>query len=458
MILAALALALPLQDAPAAAPPPPDVLLILVDDMGWMDLACQGNAALDTPHIDALAAAGVRFTDAYAPAPTCSPTRAAVLTGQAPARLRITNHIPDRPSFARENAPLVSAFTRDRLAPEAVTLAERLEEAGYARGFFGKWHLAGPGGRGGLGDLACYPQAQGFEFNVGGTADGGPSTYWDPYRIHSLPDRREGEYLEERLADEVLDWWARAGDGPRLTMLWNYGVHYPLHAPEELVAKYEERVGPGVKEPAYAGMIEALDRALGRLFDALEENGRADNTLVIFTSDNGGWSGPADNAPLRAGKGYLYEGGLRVPLIVRWPGVVEPGRVSAVPAIGTDLFPTVLAAAGLELGADALVDGVDLGPVLRGADALERDALYWHAPNYAWHGDNRLGSAIRMGEHKLIHRFADDSIELYDLANDLAEQHDLSEQQPERAAALLARLEAWRADCDASLPTPRRDR
>jgi len=454
MILASLALCAALVPDTESVP---DIVFILVDDMGWMDLGCQGNAALDTPHIDALARAGVRFTDAYAPAPTCSPTRAALMTGRSPAGLRITNHIPDRPSFARARAPLVSAETRDRLTPEHETLAEHLRAAGYATGFFGKWHLAGPGGSQGLGDLDCYPEAQGFDVNLGGTASGGPPTYWDPYRIHSLPPRREGEYLPERLVDEVLAFLDDHTEQPTFTALWNYAVHYPMEAPEELVEKYAQRIGPGVKDARYAAMIEALDTALGRLFAGLEERGRADNTLVVFTSDNGGWSGPADNAPLREGKGYLYEGGTRVPLIVRWPGIVEPGSISHAPVIGTDLFPTLLAAANAGSEAELPTDGFDLTPHLRGGTAPAREALYWHAPNYAWHGDNRLGSAVRVGDHKLIERFADGSLELYDLAADIAETENLAATQPELAAELHALLRAWRQEQDAALPTAREE-
>ena len=242
---------------------------------------------------------------------------------------------------------------------------------------------------------------------------------------------------------------------PTFIALWNYAVHYPMEAPEELVEKYAQRVGPGVKDARYAAMIEALDTALGRLFAGLEERGRADNTLVVFTSDNGGWSGPADNTPLRKGKGYLYEGGTRVPLIVRWPGIVEPGRVSHAPVIGTDLFPTLLAAANAGDESRVPTDGVDLTPHLRGGAPPAREALYWHAPNYAWHGDNRLGSAVRVGDHKLIERFADGSLELYDLAADISEANNLVATQPELAAELHTLLRSWREEQVATLPTTR---
>ncbi len=438
-----------LGGAPAAQP---NILFVLVDDMGWMDLRCQGNERLDTPHIDRLAAQGLRFTDAYAAAPVCSPTRAAALTGQSPARLHLTTHIPDGPRFWPEDAVLQSAKTLDHLPLEHVTIAEKLREAGYATAFLGKWHLSGRAGKEGQGQLRTYPERQGFGVNLGGCALGGPPTYFDPYRIHNLKSRREGEYLPDRLADETIAFMRAHRDGPFFVCLWNYTVHWPMEAPKELIEKYEKRRGPGVKDPRYAAMIEALDAAIGRILKAIDELELTDRTLVVFASDNGGYSGVADNRPLRLGKGYLYEGGIRVPLIVRWPGVVDPGRTSGVPVITTDFYPTFLEAAGLEKDASATLDGESLMPLLRGDGELKRDAIYFHYPNYAWHRSNRLGGAIRRGRYKLIENFDDGSVELYDLEKDIGERKDLSSSMPDLSAQLKRKLDAWQAATGAVMP------
>ncbi|MCZ6792786.1 MAG: sulfatase, partial [Planctomycetota bacterium] len=368
-----------------AAPRRPSVLFFLIDDLGWMDLHAQGNRKLHTPHVDRLATEGMRFTDAYAPAPVCSPTRAAILTGLSPARLAVTNHIPDRPAFTPKDAKLLPAATLDHLPPERVTIAERLKGAGYATAFLGKWHLSGRGGRGGRGDPRFYPEKQGFDVNVGGCSYGGPPTYFDPYRIHNLESRREGEYLPDRLAGEAVKFLEAHREEPFLLCLWTYTVHWPMEAPAPLIARYTGREGPGLKDPRYAAMIEAMDAAVGRVLEGLDRLGLRERTLVIFTSDNGGYSGVADNRPLRSGKGYLYEGGIRVPLIVRWPGVVKPGSVCSTPVVGTDFYPTILEAAGLSPEKGAPLDGESLMPLLRQSGPLERQAIYFHYPNYAWH-------------------------------------------------------------------------
>ncbi|MHC4495784.1 MAG: sulfatase, partial [Planctomycetota bacterium] len=336
-----------------------NIVLIMIDDLGWMDLHCQGNERLDTPNIDRLASQGMRFTDAYSAAPVCSPTRAAIMTGQSPARLRITNHLPDREQFQPENAKLRSAKTLDHLPLEHVTLAERLKEADYATAFLGKWHLSGRGTEkgGALAEPNLRPEHQGFDVNVGGCGFGGPPSYFEPYRIPNIKPRREGEYLPDRLADEATEF-VRANRGkPFFVALWNYTVHWPMQAPQSLVDKYKQRTGPGIKDPRYAAMIEAIDAAIGRVMATLDKLKLTDRTLVIFTSDNGGYGGVSDCRPLRASKGYLYEGGIRVPLIVRWPGVVRPGTTCRTPVISTDFYPTLLEAAGLRPKASKTFDG-----------------------------------------------------------------------------------------------------
>lgn len=426
----------------AAAGQKPHVLLIMTDDMGWQDLACQGNPVLRSPRVDALARQGVRFTNAYAAAPVCSPTRAALMTGLAPARLQITQHGADSKRFWPENRAVQPPPTKHELPLDTRTLAERLKASGYVTGFFGKWHLGGE---------AFYPTQHGFDVNVGGCAYGGPPTYFDPYRIPTLPPRKKGEYLTDRLADETIAFLRREHDQPMFVCLWTYNPHYPFEAPEEMVAHYRGKEGPGLKNPIYGGQIEATDRAVGRVLDELQRLEIAEETLVIFTSDNGGWSGATDNAPLRAGKGYLYEGGLRVPLIIRWPGVTQAGQLVATPVVSMDLSATILDAADVPPETSEVLDGETLQPVLRG-EKLKRDALFFHYPHFAFHRDNRPGSVIRMGDHKLIYFYDQDAVELYDLKNDLSETTDLAASKPEVVSQLKQRLDAWLQETKAGIP------
>lgn len=431
-----------------AAEPPPNILFILIDDLGWMDLRVQGNSAVHTPHIDRLAAEGMRFTDAYAAASVCSPTRAAILTGLAPARLHITNHIPDQERFIPENPKLLPAFMLDHLPPKHETIAERLKRVGYTTAFFGKWHLSGSG----RGLPEFEPTAQGFDLNIGGCAFGGPPTFFDPYRIPHLPPRKTGEYLPERLADESIVFMKQNRTKPFMIFLWNYTVHWPMEAPEELIQKYGGHKGPGLNDSRYGAMIEAMDSAIGRVLKSLDDLKLRDNTLVIFTSDNGGYSGVADNRPLRAGKGDLYEGGLRVPLIVRWPGIVKPGSISHVPVISMDFFPTLLEAAHVSGTPNEQFDGESLIPIFRQSGGLNREALYFHYPNYAWHRSNRLGGAIRKGRYKLIERFDDGTLELFDLKSDLSETRNLAEDDPNTAGTMAEQLKRWRTVVKARMP------
>jgi len=426
----------------------------MVDDLGWMDLGFQGNARIETPNLDRLAREGLRFTDAYSAAPVCSPARASIMTGMAPARLGITNHIPEHPGFAPIGAPFVAAESLNHLPTEHVTLAERMSEAGYSTSFIGKWHLCGDWSHrdGGAGDPQYHPERQGFDLNIAGCARGGPTTYWDPYNIHALEAGAEGDYLPYRLAEETLGVLRERGDEPFFLCWWPYTPHYPLEAPAELVAKYEAGgVGPGVKNTTYAAMVEAMDTAIGRVLGELDRLGIADETLVVFLSDNGGWDGVCDNRPLRKGKGYLYEGGVRVPMVVRWPGHTEPG-ISSTPVVATDLFPTVLEVAGLTPAPGVPMDGESLVPLLEQTGELEREAIFFHYPNYAWHGGNRLGSSVRSGPWKLIENFDDGSVELYDLERDLGEEHDVSKENAATAASLRAMLHDWRAEVGAKMP------
>ena len=430
----------------------PNVLFILIDDMGWMDLGCQGNKNLRTPNIDNLAKGGMRFTDAYAPAPVCSPTRAAIITGQSPARLQITNHLPHQDRFTPKDSKLLPAKMLNHLSLESETLAERLKkDAHYATAFIGKWHLYT--GR----DKKYNPLNQGFDINIGGCSYGGPPTFFDPYRIDFLPDRKEGEYLPNRLADEAIAFISEQNskDKPFFVALWNYTVHWPMEAPDKLVEKYKKLPIKGYRDHRYAAMIEAMDIAIGKVLKSLDDLNITEETLVIFTSDNGPFGGVGDASPLRADKGHLYEGGIRVPLIVRWPGKVEAGAVEETPVILTDLHPTILSATGLDLNSTIPNDGHNLLPLLNGKEKLKNRAVYWHYPNFAFHRDNRLGSAIREGDHKLIHFYDTDSVELYNLKNDIGEKNDLSGKMPQLASRLKNKLKVWLQDSGAVMPTKR---
>ncbi len=440
-----------MKQSPAKSP---NIILIMIDDLGWMDLHCQGNDKLSTPNIDKLATQGMRFTDAYAAAPVCSPTRAAMMTGKSPARLGLTTHIPDRPDFAPKDAKIASADTLNFLSLEYTTIAERLKSAGYATAFMGKWHLSGRSKRGdkGKGSPEFEPQHQGYDINIGGCCYGGPPTFFDPYRIYNIPPRKEGEYLPDRFADEADAFIRSSTDKPFFLTLWNYTVHWPMEAPQDLIDKYQGKEGYGLKDPRYAAMIEAMDAAVGRLMDLLDELKLADDTLFIFTSDNGGFSGVADNRPLRDGKGTLYEGGIRVPLIVRMPGVVPPNTTCKIPVISMDMYPTLLEAADLEREGEDVLDGESIMSLLTGDGKLKRDAIYFHYPNYAWHGSNKLGGVIREGKFKLIERYEDGSVELYDLENDLSEKEDLSSKLPEVAKRLKGKLDTWLRKSGANMP------
>jgi arylsulfatase A len=430
----------------------PNILFILIDDLGWKDLACQDNPHLHTPNIDRLAEQGMRFTDAYAAAPVCSPTRAAILTGQSPARLWITNHLPHQDRFTPDGSKLTPAKMLSHLPLEKVTIAERLrDEAGYATGFFGKWHVYS-------GNEDQYgPLAQGFDVNVGGNSFGGPPSFFDPYKNPFIQDRKAGEYLPDRLADETIQFMRKehkAGK-PFFAALFNYTVHWPMEAPDALIKKYAGRPKEGYRDHRYAAMIEAMDAAMGRVFAALDEMGIAEETLLIFTSDNGPFGGVGDCRPLRGDKGHLYEGGIRVPMIVRWPGKIKEGAESAEPVISTDFFATLLDAGGLKPDANFAADGESLLPLLKGKGKPKRDAIYWHYPNFSFHKDNRLGSAIRKGKYKLIRFFDDESTELYDLTQDIGETKNLVKELPDVATQMHGMLVKWLKESGAQLPIER---
>ncbi len=448
-LLAAFLVLLALE-CPAALKP--NILFILIDDMGWMDLGCQGNPHVKTPNIDRFAMEGVRFTDAYAPAPVCSPTRAALMTGHSPARLHLTNHLPHQNRFTPPESKLLPAEMRDHLPLEYTTIAERLrDEAGYATAFIGKWHLYK--GR----EEKFAAQFQGFDINIGGCSYGGPPTFFDPYRIPFLTDRKKGEYLPDRLADETISFMQKQVQAkkPFYVALWNYTVHWPMEAPGEFVAKWADKPKVGYNHKVYPAMLETMDLAIARVLEELGRLKIEEETFVVFTSDNGPFGGVGDARPLRADKGHLYEGGIRVPLIVRWPGKVAAGTVREDPVILTDFYPTLLEVAGLKTRKHYPGDGESLLPVLTGEADLQRDALFWHYPNFAFHRDNRLGSAIRMGDYKLIEFFDRNEVELYNLREDLGEKKNLAGVEAGRVEEMRKRLSRWREKSGARMPRPR---
>jgi arylsulfatase A-like enzyme len=448
-ILASIALFLPGHVSTLWAEKP-NILFIMADDLGWMDLACQGNPLVETPNLDRLAKQGMRFTDAYAAAPVCSPTRCAVLTGQAPARIGLTTHLPGL-FFPKDGRPQPAKLT-PQLNGEHVTIAERMKEAGYASAFFGKWHIAPSSGKGGQVAKEVSPTGQGFDLNVGGTSYGGPPSFFSPYRNAELPDGPDGEYLPDRLVDETIRFTEANKDKPWMAHLWFYTVHWPMQAPKGLLEKYAERKGPGLNDTRYGAMIEAMDLAIDRLLKALNKMDAEKDTLVIFTSDNGGFAGVSDCRPLRESKGHLYEGGIRVPMIVRWPGKVRAGTLCEEPVVSMDFYPTFLEIAGLKPSGKP-IDGESLLPLFRQTGKLKRKAIYFHFPNYAWHMGNRLAGAVREGKWKMIRNYDDGSLELYDLHKDLSEKKNLAKKSPKVAKRLNQKLSSWLKETNAPMPT-----
>jgi len=424
----------------------PNLIFVLVDDMGWTDLGCMGSTFYETPHIDRLASQGMRFTQAYSACTVCSPTRAAVLTGKYPARLHITDWIT---GHVRPHAKLRVPDWTMYLSPEETTIADALRKAGYATASIGKWHLGGE---------KFYPDRHGFDLNIGGTDKGSPLSYFAPYRIPTLPEGPAGEFLSDRLTTEALTFIERNQDRPFFLYLPHYAVHTPLMAKPEVIEKYKKKIRPDAphQHPVYAGLVESVDDSVGRIMKKLEALKLSENTILFFTSDNGGLLRSTSNVPLRAGKGSAYEGGVRVPLIIRWPGVTRPGSTCDVPVISTDFFPTLLAMAGAKDDSQRAVDGESLVPLLRQSGSLRRDAIYWHYPHY--HPGGAIPySAIRRGDFRLIEFFEDNHIELYDLKNDIGEKEDLAAKMPEKAEQLRSRLAAWRNEVGAQLPSSNPD-
>ena len=428
-----------------AAATKPNVILIVSDDLGWTDLGCYGSDLYPSPNIDGLAREGVRFTTNYSACTVCSPTRAALLTGKYPARLHITDWIPGLPP---SNPKLtVPDFTK-YLPHEEITIAERLRDAGYATASIGKWHLGGPD---------YYPERHGFDVNIAGNDQPQPRPgYFAPYAIDTIKQGPEGEYITDRLGDEAVNFIRANADRPFFLYMPQFAVHTPIQAKKKLIERNQDRVKEGMHHTnaAYAAMVESMDQTVGQIRQTLDERGIADRTIIIFTSDNGGRIPTTSNAPLRAGKGSCYEGGVRVPLIVYWPGVTPAGDVIDAPVITMDIYPTILEMTGVSDGASQ-VDGVSLVPLLRQSGELAERSLLWHYPHYQHYQQEGTTpyAAIRRGDWRLIEFYDDHRVELYDLKDDPGERTNLATSSPDLVKSLRDELHAWLRSVNAQMPT-----
>ncbi len=462
----------------------PNIIFMLIDDMGWKDLVCYGSPFYETPHIDRLAREGMRFTDAYAACPVCSPTRASILTGKYPATVGLTDWIDVHNQLHPARGKVVDVPYLKNLPTCEHSLARALNEGGYQTWHVGKWHLGGEG---------HAPKDHGFEINVGGAHQGSPGRggYFSPWTIPPLEnaDVPEGTYLTDYLTEQILDLLANKDERPFFLNLCYYQVHTPIQAKEEKIRKYtakakelgldqvqtfaegeyypcdhkkDQRVKRRLiqSDPVYAAMIESLDESVGRILDALDESGEVQNTLIVFTSDNGGLAtsegSPTCNAPLAEGKGWMYEGGTREPLMVRWPGTIAAGSTCAVPVTSPDFYPTLLDIAGLDPMPEQHCDGISIAPLLRGENAVDREAIFWHYPHYGNQGGSP-GSSVRAGDYKLIEFFEDGTLELYNLREDIGEENDLAAKEPATRDHLHSLLKEWREKVEAKIPQPNPD-
>jgi len=493
----------------------PNIVFFLVDDLGWTDVGCYGSNFYETPNIDALAEAGVRFTDAYAACHVCSPTRASILTGKYPATINLTDWLPGRREFPFQK--FSNAKINQHLPYDEVTIAEALKEEGYRTAIIGKWHL---------GEDPSNPMAHGFDMHLPNWAKGWPNKgYFAPFGLKGLEDSEKGDYLTDRLTDEAVKYIERNKDNPFFLYMSHYAVHDPIQGRKDLVEKYRKKLqnhpppeGPDfilegnpdnpnnfskeeleklIDTPDYqsykilpngvvkikqkqdnvefAGMVESVDESLGRIIEKLKELGIEDNTIIFFYSDNGGmaaanvgnpkriipadkldWAFSSSNLPLRGAKGWLYEGGIRVPLIVKWPGKGKRGTECAVPVTSVDMFPTILNMVGAaeKIGKDK--EGVDISPLVKG-ETMERGPIYWHFPHYSNHGMQSPGGAIRDGDYKLLEYFENGTVQLFNLKNDIGEQNDLSEIEVEKTRELKEKLHHWREGIGAQMMQPNPD-
>lgn len=437
----------------------PNVVLVLIDDLGWKDVGYMGSKFYETPNIDKLSRQGVVFTNAYAACAVCSPSRASIQTGRYPARIGVTDWIRARFQTNNNEVKAPEPFEENRnkklrtpsnpywMELSEITIAEVLKQAGYFTCHIGKWHL---------GPDDYYPEKQGYDLNIAGCDMGQPVNYFDPYTnekgvtFPNLKPRKTGEYLVDRLSDELKTVVTQHKDQPFFINMCTYAVHTPLMAKNDMIEKYELKTKvDGQKNPIYAAMVESMDNTVGTLMNTLKENNILDNTIVIFLSDNGGLIGPTDNAPLRSGKGYPYEGGIRVPMIVSWKGHIQEGTVCNLPVSTVDILPTVCALIKTPLP-KTTIDGRDIGPAIFG-QTMKEVPLYWHFPHYR--EPNIVPySIIRDGDWKLIKQYEGITFQLYNLKNDLAEKTNMVDKNPEIVSKLNRELEAWLSATHAKMP------
>jgi len=458
----------------------PNIIMIYVDDMGWRDLMCFGSTFYETPNIDKLASEGMSFSQAYSTSPVCSPARASLMTGKYPASVGITNWVnwfgsEDEPDTAHRGK-LMDVPYKHHLPKTEKTIATALRDGGYKTWHVGKWHLGGEG---------SLPTDHGFDINIGGNHMGAPMNgYFSPYNIPYLDNGPEGEFLTDRLTNEAINLIQKNDKTPFYLNLWHYAVHTPIQGKKEDVEYFKKKAArlkldqidpmlEGEKfpfewqkhnhverriiqsDPTYAALIYNLDKNIGKLIKALDEQGLTENTIILFSSDNGGLStaegSPTCNLPLAEGKGWMYDGGVRVPLIVKWPSMISANAVNDEVVTCADFYPTFLEAANLPLLPDQHHDGISMLPALTRQNKLEREAVFWHYPHYANQGGTP-GCAIRAGDYKLIEFFEDGRLELYDLINDISECNDLSDTMPEKRDALYKNLSEWKARVGAKIP------
>lgn len=484
---------------------PMNVVFFLVDDLGWRDVGCYGSSFYETPNIDRFATEGVRFTDAYAACHVCSPTRASILSGKYPATIKLTDWLPGRLDFPFQK--LKNIKINQHLPYQSATIAEVLQKNGYRTAVFGKWHL---------GEDSASTARQGFELHIPDWNKGWPNKgYLAPYGLKGLEDAPDGEYLTDRLTDEALLYMEENKEHPFFLYLSHFAVHDPIEGRPGLVEKYRKKLDretspntpPFVMEGnpdastdhkaeqtyegyrifhdgtvkikqhqdnvEFAGMVESMDESLGHVLDKLKELGIEDHTIVIFYSDNGGMSAAnfydpehqfsedrldkefsTSNLPLRGAKGWLYEGGIRVPLIVKWPNQGLQGVECDVPVTSPDFFPTILEMLDIPFPSGVETDGKSLTPLLKGENKIDREAIFWHFPHYSNHGMQSPGGAVRSGDYKLLEYFENNTVQLFNLKDDLAEQHDLSASEPDKVKELQDMLQNWRKRVDAKMMVP----
>lgn len=446
-----LGIGLSLAASAGAVAEKPNVLFILVDDLGYSDIGCYGNSLHETPGIDRLAAEGMRFTDAYAAAAVCSPTRASIQTGRYPIRTGVSDYLPGARML---NTPLAERFTSLHLPDETETIAGALKSRGYQTAFVGKWHLNDTE------SPAYNPESMGYDVSIASMfIKKTEKKYFAPFGYSGLAEKPDDHYLTDRLGDEaiqLIEQYAGEPDNPFFLMLSFYSVHTPIQPRPDLLEYYEKKITGGTVEhwvnPDYAAMVQCVDENVGRILQALEQHKLDQETLVIFFSDNGGRQPQTSNHPLRSGKTFYYEGGIRVPLIVRLPGRIEAGSQTDVPVTSTDFFPTILDVAGEALLPEAHCDGASFKSVLQGSAEPVHDALYWHYPHYHPLGEDPV-SAVRMGDYKLIRHYESGRRELYNLRKDIREEINLMDRMPEKGAELEMKLNDWIDSVNAYVPT-----